>query len=431
MSWEKNLLPASFRGIEFDIIKTDDSAEHALVEHSYPYVDGSDVEDMGRGARRISVQAIFYGDDYEARLNEFLKALDGYDARYNDPYALPDADFIHPVFGEIKVKSARYAVHHEAENVDQADVTVEFIESTPGNPFFDAIKKNAFEAISAKSALAKAAAVDKHVSFIDKLRAFKPLAGLQALRAAITGPLLAAMDFANAVLANMDVLAYPRAWANDFESLINGALDIRDWGAAVMSEWSSIQATFSLLDIFYPPSTGAQPDAVDTTSASVPTEEQAIAVTQVTVNVFVATALADAAALAFSAIGDAQAVNSPSSTSTEASDANPAEIEAIASTVRAAIDAAIERCCRVYSLEDSRAITEPLKDLALAIQDTAAALIEARPPLVQRTITAPANMRLVAHRLFGDHTRSAELYRLNGARSPFLETGEMINAYAK
>lgn len=434
MAWENTLLPAKYGGIEFDIIKTDDAADRALVEHAYPFVDGADVEDMGRGARKIDVEAVFYGDDYETRLNTFLKALDGISDGYPGEKIHPDLFLQHPVFGEVQVKVARYAIHHDADNPDYATLTVEFVESTPGNPFFDKaqVTKN-YEAVSVKSAIAKEAAVSKYTTLLEKLRNANPLAGLQALRAAITGPLLAAMEFSNAVLASLDVLAYPRSWANDFSALINGALDIKDWGANVLSEWSSIQAKFSLLDIFSSPSSGAQPEAVNTSSATPPTEAQAIAATQATIAVFIATAQADAATLAFSAIADAQAINSAtaSSSPTETTDASPAEIEAMANTVRAAIEAAITHCQSVYTLEDSRAITEPLKDLALAIQDTAGALIEARPPLVQRTINAPMNMRLLAHQLYGDHTRAPELYRLNGARRPFLETGDTINAFAK
>lgn len=417
MAWENTLLEAKFRGVVFDVVKTDDDFSRAIVEHSYPYVNGSDIEDMGRGARKISVEAIFFGDDYETRLDTFLNLLD-------QPGA---GEFIHPVFGSIKnAQPVRYPVHHDAENPDQATLTIEFIESTPSNPFFDperSAKLNS-EAIAAKSALAKAAAVDKFKAVIDAMHAASPMAGLQKLRQAITGPILAAMDMANVVLSNLDVLSYPRAWASDFTTLINGALDIRAWGQQLETDWASIKSSFSLWDLFITPSANA-PAQVDSTSANPPSEVQAIAATQATLAVFKATALADAVTLAFAALADAQ--NTPNS---PAPLLTPDAIEEMSNTTRAAIAAAIVHASSVYTMEDSRAITEPLKDLALAIQSAAAALIDARPPLVQRRITAPGNMRLVAHQLYLDHTRATELYRLNGARSPFVLTGEVINAFA-
>lgn len=424
MSWEKSLLEPTLNGVACEIVEIDDDFSWAVAEHAYPYVNGSDVEPMGRNARRIPVKLVFYGADYEVRLEEFLKALDA-----------GVSEFIHPVFGAIKVTALNCGIHHEADNVDEARLSLVLIESTPGNPFFETQRGAALAAenIAAKSKIVKTVAADKYGSLIDKMRAASPMAALQKLRAAITGPILAAMDFANVVLANLDPLAYPRFWANDFQSLINGALDIKNWGAMVVSEWASIQATFSSLDIFISPSSGAQPEAVSTSSATAATEAQAIAVTQATVDVFRTAALADAVALAFTAIADAQAVNSTTASTqpTEASEATPNEIEEMANTVRACIESTIKHCQAVYAMEDSRAITEPLKDLALSIQDTASALIEARPPLVRRTVTAPANMRLLAHHLYQDCDRARELWRLNGARSPFVETGETINAYAK
>jgi len=424
MSWEKSLLEPTLNGVACEIVEIDDDFSWAVVEHAYPYVNGSDLEPMGRNARRIPVKVVFYGDDYEVRLNDFLLALDA-----------GLSEFIHPVFGSIKVTALNCGVHHEADNVDEARLSLVLIESTPGNPFFDAQRsaKLSAEAIAAKSKTVKAVTVDKYGALINKMRAASPMATLQKLRTAITGPILAAMDFANVVLANLDPLAYPRSWANDFSALIGGALDIKDWGAKVVSEWASIQATFSLLDIFIAPSAGAQPEALNTFSATAPNEAQAIAATQATVDVFKAAALADAVALAFASIADAQSINSASasSTPTEATEVTPGEIEAMANTARAAIESAIAHCQSVYAMEDSRAITEPLKDLALSIQDTASALIEARPPLAQRTVTAPTNMRLLAHQLYQDHDRARELWRLNGARSPVVETGETVNAYAK
>ena len=60
MAWNKNLQECSFRGVVFDVLKTDDSADRAIAEHAYPYLDGADIEDLGRGARRVSIEAFFW-----------------------------------------------------------------------------------------------------------------------------------------------------------------------------------------------------------------------------------------------------------------------------------------------------------------------------------------------------------------------------------
>lgn len=417
MAWAQTLLEASFRGIVFDIVKTDDTADRAIAEHSYPYVDGSDVEDMGRGARHISVEAIFYGDDYETRLNNFLRALDGYDDRFSDPLTHPNAYLVHPVFGDVLVKVARYAIHHEAENIDQASVTVEFIESTPRHPFFSReLASQKADAIAQHGAAAVAAATDSNAAVIERLISANPLAELNALRDKLTAPLLNIVAQAGVVLSGLDVLAYPRAWGNDIVALVGGILDVRDFASSLVADWASVRSDLGAFSVFLEPDATA-PAPAQITSSDAPTEAQAIAAAVATIQVNTTVGLANAASYALA---------SEAATPT----LSPVEIEAICNTARSAIETAIEQVRAIYGIEQSRAITEPLKDQALAIQETARAIIAARPPLILRTVDVPGNFRLLAHLWYGDHARAPELYRLNGARSPFVNTGDSVHAYA-
>ena len=407
MAWALTLLDASFRGIVFDIVKTDDEAPRSLAEHSYPYVNGSDIEDMGRGAHRINVEAVFYGDDYETRLQAFLVALD-------QPGA---GEFIHPVFGSIKsAQVSRSSVHHDAENPDFATVSVEFSESTPGSAFFDrSLPVQQTEAVTQHGSAAVASASEAAAKLITRLQAANPLSGLDTLREKLTGPLLYGMSVVTTTLSGLDVLAYPRAWGNDISSLVGGILDIRNWGEQLESDWASIQSDLNAFSIFSAaPSTMPEP----VTSSKTPTEDQAVAAVAVTVQVNTAVGLANASS--FVLASEAKSPSMP-----------PSQIEAIANTARSAIEAAIEQVRLVYGIEQSRTITEPLKGQGLAIQEAARAVIAARPPLIQRTVDAPGNMRLLAHKLYGDSSRAVELYRMNGARIPFVVTGEVVNAYAR
>ena len=72
MAWETDLQDASFRGVRFDVIRTRDNADRDTASHEYPYLDGADIEDLGRKARGIHLTAIVWGDDYEHRLRELL-----------------------------------------------------------------------------------------------------------------------------------------------------------------------------------------------------------------------------------------------------------------------------------------------------------------------------------------------------------------------
>lgn len=421
MAWEQSLLPAKFGGIEFDIIKTDDTADRALVEHAYPFVDGADVEDMGRGARKISVGAIFHGADYETRLNAFLKKLDGYNEFYPDPKNHPYQYLQHPVFGEVQVAVARYAVSHEADNVDQATVTVEFVESTPGNPFFDAktATDNA-QAVSDKAAAVKSAAVEK-CGWLAEFRKLNPLSALAKLRAALMGPFNTLMGYVGNIQDIVgDVLAEAKAWGDAVSNMTTALLDLRDWTQGLEGQWLTIRNNLGSFDIFTKPSSDAPaPIALNT----VATEAHAVAVAQLVVDVMMTATMAEAAGIIFAS--EAQASSGAGAT------LSPDKIEEISNAARTAIESAIQHARAVFAPEQSRNITEPLKELAISVQDAARSVIEARPPLVQRTITVPGNLRLTAHMLYGDHSRAAELVRLNGARSPFVELGEVVYAYAK
>lgn len=408
MAWSETLLEASFRGVSFDIISIDDSADQAIAEHAYPYLDGADIEDLGRGPRVIAIEAIFFGSDYEQRLQDFLKEL-----------AKPGAgELVHPVFGSIKnAQLRRQRIRHDADNVDQATVSLEFVENTPGNPFFERnLPSQKAEAIVRHGAIANAAATSGFADVVDRLRAANSLAPLDALRQSMTGPLLAAVAKVQGVLTSgLDVLAYPRAWGNDVSALVNGILDVRDFGSNLIADWESIKSDLSLFDIFSAPG-AAQPAQIS--AVRTPTEAQAIATAAVTIKVNTAVGMADAAALVLAAEAERPTLS-------------PIEIENITNTARTSIERAMEDVRAIYPLEKSRAITEPLKDQALAIQEAARAIIEIRPPLLERTIEAPGNLRLIAHRLYGDHTRAPELFRINDLSQPnFILAGDKLNAYA-
>jgi prophage DNA circulation protein len=409
MAWIDTLLDATFRGVTFDCVGASDAVQRALVEHDYPYVAGADVEDMGAHARKISLRAVFYGADYETRMQVFIAALDGLNSDSIPDAASPLGGWLqHPVFGMMFCQVASYRVAHEAETVDEAQLEIEFVESTPAAPFFGrelAVQKA--EAITQHAQSATAAATENLGSTVERTR--NPLAVLDGLRSALMGPLLGVTRAAGVLLSGLDVLAYPRAWGNDISALVNGILDLRQFGSNLLADWANIQNDLNAFAIFSRPP-GALPYS--------PAEAAGIAAVAATVQVNTAAGLANAAGLVLAA-----EATTPTLT--------PTQIEAVAATARAAIEAAIIQVRAVYGIEKGRAITEPLKDQALAVQEAARAIIVTRPPLIRRTVEADGNFRLLAHLWYSDHSRAPELYRLNGARSPFVRQGEVVNAYAK
>ena len=412
MSWSETLLTAQFRGLEFEVVATDDSAQRATVEHAYPYRDGAAVEDLGRGARRVTCEAIFYGADYEQRLQSFVRALD----------VAGEGDLQHPVFGILWAQLSGYRIHHEADHVDQARVSLEFIESAPDQPFFDqSLASQKVDAIGAATAAATAAAADAVGKVVDKLTANlakSPLAKLAELRAKMEGVIKKATDSVNGwIKSGLDVLAEPRAWAADLAGAAGTLLDTKAFlvglPGQLMNDWRDVGTLFAGLF----PSSGAGAAPMD--AVSTPTQAQAEAAVDATLAVALATSQADAAQLVLQAEAATASLS-------------PVEIEQVTDTARAAIEAAMVAVRAIYPLETARAICEPLKDTALALQVAAAAIIEARPPMIVRQVDSPACLRLLAHRWYGDHTRAIELQRLNGLRLPnFIHQGDVLHAYAR
>lgn len=415
MAWENTLLEASYRDVVFDILRADDSAERAHAEHAYPYRDGADVEDLGRGARRISIEAIFYGAEYEEALQDFIKALEE-----------PSAGVLrHPIFADMTVQPVRFTVRHEADAVDQCSVSVEFIESTPGHPFFDrGLPVQDAEAVGSAGEVARGALASGLSDLVGKLRAANPLAVVNELRAAITQPLLALVgEVQGVVMSGLDLLAAPRAFCNDLSLLVDGVLDIKDFvSGSLLSDFNAIKGVLGLLDVFGFGRDSEEPGDAESPIFlnGVPTEAQAIAAVEAQVS-------------AQQAIGEANACGLVLAAEAETPTLSPPEIETVANTARASLEAAIVAIRATFPLEAGRPQVEALKNQAKALLDAARAVIETRPPLLDRQAPVTGNLRLQAHAWYGDHTRAPELCRLNpGLRLPnFVAQGETLHAFSR
>lgn len=93
MSFADTLLPGSFRGVPFEIERASTSGAPKRVVHEYPQSDRNDVEYLGKGPRRFTLQFfVFTHDNFDAR-NAMEDALDD-----NSP-----GELIHPYRGTLQV----------------------------------------------------------------------------------------------------------------------------------------------------------------------------------------------------------------------------------------------------------------------------------------------------------------------------------------
>lgn len=413
VAWRDFLLECSFRGETFDVVGTRDAYGRAVSVAEVPYVDGGVVEDLGGHPLRVSLQAVFFGPDYEGRLAALIEAL-------REPGS---GSLVHPVLGNLEVQAVRWEVGHEAPAPDSCTLSLEFVETGEPAPFFvPAGAVGVQGAVGAFGDSALSAAADHLAGIVDAIRTALPLDDLAALRQSMTGPLLGFLGVAQGVtLSGLDVLDEPRAWVRDIAALSAGVIAIASFDDHLLADWRAITGVFDNLadQVDVGSASTSAPAATAWQPGATPTEAQGQALAQTCLYVNHAAAHADTAAVVLAAEAAAPTLSPP-------------EIEAVVGAARQEIDAAIEYARRTLAPDRARPLVEALKDQALALQSAGQAIIERRPPLIARSLEAPGNFRLLAHRWYGDHTRAPELARLNPLRYPnHLQLGDTIRAYAR
>lgn len=406
MAWSQTLLDASFRGVAFDAVATDDSAARALQLTEYPYRDGAQVDDLGGTARRIRIQAMFNGANYDSALDAFIAALD----------QGGEGELVHPVFGSLKVHAASWSVPHRAEDPDYTLVSVEFVESgLPLALFAKAPAQSKAAAIQGVAdrveALGDAAFVKQIGVLVDAAANGRETAILSDALAAITAA--ARLLSPSTILAGLPGIEQPLAWAGDLRAIVGAlragtrlAVDLESFTpATIFSDFFGFTRLFDnwpSADVPRGKYAASVKSTIDAQAGLVPTLEISRVASDILAQESVTPTL------------------------------SPAEIGRIADDTRARLQASIDACAAAYDLVDGRPLIEALRTTAHTVLEAARAVIEARPPIIRRTVDADINLHRLAHVWYGDWQRAAELQRLNPqVRNPnFVRQGAALNAYA-
>lgn len=428
MAWKDTLQDASFRGVVFDVQRTDDPIEREVARYAYPYVDGEDIVDLGQKARETSLTAIFFGDDYEERLKTFLNAI-------SQP---GPGELVHPVFGSMpSMQFLGGHVSHTADDVDACQVELRFAKANPGNPFFTGeVATQRADATAQVAQTAQDNSVSAFATAMDALKASKAgLRRLNALRDLMSdtlGPIRSLVTgFRSTVL---DYVDFPRAFASDLIGLVSGITDFRAFDAGlVMSDWSGLSSQMDSIvklpasassgeTVTIPgtPASASSSSSIAAASRSRDADPADVAMVSKLVSAVVATTMAGIASDVL-----ANELDKPTLT--------PDDIESISNDTRTRLQTAIDDTRETLQLVEYRPVVEPMKDTALAVQELAVDVIDQLPPIVSRTIDSPSNLTLISFRWYGDYSRSAELMRLNpGIRNPnFVNRGDVLRGYAR
>lgn len=119
MAWQDQLRKASFRGVPFYVDGAEGVFGRRTVPHEYPQRDKPYVEDLGRKARTLTVEALVLGDEYMAARDRLLDAIE---------QAGPGT-LVHPYLGELSVSVTECKLRESTAEGGVARFTLTCIES--------------------------------------------------------------------------------------------------------------------------------------------------------------------------------------------------------------------------------------------------------------------------------------------------------------
>ncbi|EDL2495453.1 DNA circularization N-terminal domain-containing protein [Escherichia coli] len=449
MGWAENLQNASFRGVQFEVLNTDEqiSRDHAVYE--YPFVDGADLHDLGRKARPFRMTAFLWGDDYEYKLGKLTAALD----------EGGDGELIHPVYGSVpSVIVTGYSIRHDAESPDSCTIDMSFLENRTGSALFSTLLPELF----AQQLFDELDTLQARLSdFFDAVTA--PLNTVnsmikkaQTVRATLVNTLLSfKSDFVSTVDNIVSLAGEPGKFINELAEVLE--IHTSDVGqpvqvlqrvdsatrtglagettvassATVMNCWNKV---ITDMDEFVAlPVTLVSGDKV--AEVALPVDASPDDVQDVKA-VYATQAASELASVAMAILVD----------DAQSEQLIPADIGRLVGDVRTRLQAAITLFRERYEGERERItetasplglmypeIIQSMKNVAATVQDVGLLVLSRRPPLTQKQVQADSCLLLLAWQWYGDYSRAAELQRLNPQlRDPNnITAGVVINAYAK
>lgn len=155
MGWRDRMGPASFRGVPFFVETAEREGGRRTVLHEYPLRDKPFAEDMGRRARSFQVDGHVVGEDYLASRDALIAALEE-----SGP-----GELVHPYYGTLRVSCTKFRVRESSVDggtarfgidFDETEVTPSYPSATPSTAARASASADlAVEAIRAQIAAAK------------------------------------------------------------------------------------------------------------------------------------------------------------------------------------------------------------------------------------------------------------------------------------
>jgi prophage DNA circulation protein len=120
------VIAASFRGVPFYVEEAEREGGRRTVTHEFPFRDRPFVEDLGRDARTYPVTGYVLGNGYLAAKNALLDALEGQEG---------PGEFRHPYYGALRVIASQFRVRESTRDGGVATFSITFLETEETAPF--------------------------------------------------------------------------------------------------------------------------------------------------------------------------------------------------------------------------------------------------------------------------------------------------------
>jgi prophage DNA circulation protein len=124
--YKNRLRPASFRGAQFHIEAGGKTSGRRTVLHEYPKRDDPYAEDMGRRARRWTVQGYVIGGNAQAFDFDYTQARDALIAACETEGS---GLLVHPTMGEMIVNCETYTCAESRTRGNLAEIDMVFVEA--------------------------------------------------------------------------------------------------------------------------------------------------------------------------------------------------------------------------------------------------------------------------------------------------------------
>jgi len=383
-TWRDRMAPASFRGVPFHVDESEFGGGRRSVRHEFPLRDVALVEDMGRKARGFDVEGHVVGDDYMQQRDALIGALE-----QQGP-----GELVHPYYGVRRVAVTAFRVRETSADGGMAQFSISFHETEIAAEFVTLVRPNGLElvnlaAVAAEQAIRAKAAARSAVSL--------PSSALGGIASVIADAARALDGSLAPIIGTADEVARVKKQLGDLVleagllaarpvAVLDSVLDVL---AAPIPARAGISALLRAFE--FRPSEPRPP-------ATTPARRQERALYDVVLEVVRTAIVVEAARLAPAADYDSYE-----------------DAVAVRDEIAAALDAQIE------SADDATFAT--LEQLRAEIMKAVPGADSDLPRLSSYTPPVTISSLVLAHRLYGNLSREADIIARNRVRHPGFITG--------